>query len=230
MLNGKIKKCEYCGMEYTLRKRTEKHSQFRKRRFCSNSCKMKWLADFNSGKKAHNNKQVEKVCIVCGKKQMVSPCFRDRPFCSRECMGKWMSTNQNGENSNHWQGGKLKRNCIICGKEFEFDKGDLKRRKVSRIFCSISCKAIYYSAGEKNPNWKGGIQPEYLRIRNSREAKEWKKDVLERDNYACQNCGEMEGLHVHHIKSFAKHPTLRFEIKNGVTLCRKCHYEIHHTI
>ncbi len=227
MLNGKIKKCEQCGNEYTLRKRTEKPFQFRKRRFCSNACKMKWLASFNTGKKAHNNKQTESVCKQCGKITMRPPCLLNRPFCGVKCMGRWMSGKQRGKAHWNWQGGKLKRNCIVCGKEFEFDKGELKRSKNSRIFCSQSCKAKYCSIKERNPNWKGGIQPEHLRIRNSKEAKEWKRAVLERDNHTCQKCEAIESLHIHHLKLFSKFKEDRFDIKNGLTLCAKCHYELH---
>jgi hypothetical protein len=34
------------------------------------------------------------------------------------------------------------------------------------------------------------------------------------------DCGE-----VHHIKSFALYPELRFDINNGITTCRECHLE-----
>lgn len=116
---------------------------------------------------------------------------------------------------------------MVCGNSFEFDKGDVARRGVSRVFCSVSCKAKYHSAGEKNPNWKGGIQPIHLKIRNSREAREWKKICLERDSHSCQHCGVLEGLHVHHLKPFAFYPELRFVVENGITLCSKCHYDLH---
>ncbi len=69
----------------------------------------------------------------------------------------------------------------------------------------------------KNPN---RLQPD----RNSREYKEWRKAVLERDNYTCAECHEIGGcLHAHHIKAWADYPELRFELSNGVTLCKECH-------
>jgi len=219
--------CESCGMNYFHRGNTEKAFQFKTRRFCGKGCKMGWLSKLNQGKKAHNNKRISRECIICHKKKEVSPSLSKRHFCSRKCMGIWMSKTNRGKNHWNWNGGKLERNCLICGKIFEFDKGDIRRRKVSRLFCSIKCKARYYSEGKRNPNWRGGIQPEHLKIRNSKEVRDWKLKCLERDDYRCQKCNEIEGLHIHHIIPFSKNKELRHSLENGITLCRRCHYEIH---
>jgi len=46
--------------------------------------------------------------------------------------------------------------------------------------------------------------------------------------YTCQECGKRGvEIHPHHFKSFAKFEKLRFEITNGITLCKKCHYNKH---
>lgn len=77
---------------------------------------------------------------------------------------------------------------------------------------------------EKNPNWKGGITPEQQRLRNTSRARQWRKDVLKRDNYACVWCGETEAqLHADHIRPWAQYPLVRYEIWNGRTLCIECH-------
>lgn len=79
-------------------------------------------------------------------------------------------------------------------------------------------------SGENNMNWKGGITPIYKKIRESFEYEEWRKVVFERDNYTCQHCKQVGGyLEADHIKPFAYFPELRFEIKNGRTLCKPCH-------
>lgn len=86
--------------------------------------------------------------------------------------------------------------------------------------------------GERNPNWKGGVCPENLKIRNTPEYRKWRKAVFERDNYTCQICHVRSGggkavfLNAHHIKGFARFPELRFELTNGITLCRPCHERI----
>jgi hypothetical protein len=55
----------------------------------------------------------------------------------------------------------------------------------------------------------------------------WRKGVLEKDFYTCQMCGNSENLHAHHIIPFAKDIDKRFDIDNGITLCEKCHKQVH---
>ena len=79
--------------------------------------------------------------------------------------------------------------------------------------------------GDKNPNYRGDkcITPVNKRIRMSPEYQDWKNSIFIRDNYTCQECGKKEKLQVHHVKSFAYYPELRFDISNGITLCIDCH-------
>jgi len=82
--------------------------------------------------------------------------------------------------------------------------------------------------GDKNPNWKGGLTPEYLRVRHSIETRLWRESVFARDNWTCQKTGIRGGkLHPHHIKNFAQYPELRFAIDNGITLSGESHREFH---
>lgn len=86
------------------------------------------------------------------------------------------------------------------------------------------------TSGKNHWNWKGGVTPENQRQRSSAQAKAWRNAVFERDKYICQLCGKQGGkLNAHHIKSWAKHTDLRFEVENGITLCEKCHRQIHKT-
>ena len=61
--------------------------------------------------------------------------------------------------------------------------------------------------------------PEYDRFREM---------VLKRDRGMCQMpyCENKHHLVVHHIKLYSKHPTIRANIDNGITLCSKCHKSI----
>jgi hypothetical protein len=83
--------------------------------------------------------------------------------------------------------------------------------------------------GAKHWNWKGGRTWE--RFRDPRYLS-WRKAVLERDGYRCQSCGRQcrkheKGLAAHHIEAWSDAPTLRFDIDNGMTLCRQCHMSLH---
>lgn len=80
--------------------------------------------------------------------------------------------------------------------------------------------------GADNPNWRGGTSAKEKVIKNSSSWRRWRRQVFKRDNYTCQQCGERGGkIHPHHIKPFSKYPKLRFEVSNGVTLCRECHHQ-----
>lgn len=83
-------------------------------------------------------------------------------------------------------------------------------------------------SGNKNHKWKGGITPSIRRARQCAEYYRWREMVFERDNWICQKCFIRGGdLHAHHIKSFKKHPSLRYEKSNGKTLHVECHKEVH---
>jgi hypothetical protein len=83
--------------------------------------------------------------------------------------------------------------------------------------------------GEKHYKWKGGrawqrfTEPRYIA---------WRAAVLERDDYTCQHCQRKchkheRGLAAHHVKPYATHAALRYDLSNGLTLCRACHLQLH---
>ena len=80
----------------------------------------------------------------------------------------------------------------------------------------------------KSGGTKGADSDENRLIRNSSSMKQWRKAVFERDEYKCRMCGKKGGkLNAHHIKPFSLYPDLRFDVNNGITLCRQCHIELH---
>jgi len=88
---------------------------------------------------------------------------------------------------------------------------------------------MYGRRGKDHPGWKGGIK-NINNERNSIEYREWRSMVFGRDNFTCQSCFKRGTyLEAHHIKSWKDYPELRFDINNGVTLCKECHREIHST-
>ena len=64
-----------------------------------------------------------------------------------------------------------------------------------------------------------------MRFFNSLEYKQWRKGVYTRDNKTCQwpNCNSKKKINAHHIKTWANHPGLRYDVNNGITLCYEHH-------
>ncbi len=55
------------------------------------------------------------------------------------------------------------------------------------------------------------------------EYKQWRMAVFERDHFTCRDCGSKRGIEADHILPWVSHPSLRYDISNGRTLCRPCH-------
>lgn len=65
---------------------------------------------------------------------------------------------------------------------------------------------------------------------------EWKAkriEILDRDEYACRNCGSREELQVHHRQYHRDKvtkeilPPWKYDEENLITLCQTCHQEGH---
>ena len=96
--------------------------------------------------------------------------------------------------------------------------------------------------GELSPTWKGGKLPLRKIIEANFQYRQWRSDVFTRDEFTCQQCGQLGGkLNAHHIKPFMSiiqyyeittlEESLECEelwnINNGITLCEECHKSIH---
>lgn len=162
-------------------------------------------------------------CCSCGALFSVKRCRKDTAkTCSKQCMG-------------------LSRQGIARSKETRLKIGisnlgnagnRAPKTGETRAKMAVSKRGVlnpqYGKRGEKCHLWKGGLTNKNLAIRLSPECREWRKAVLARDNYTCQNCGTHGGwLQAHHIKRFALFPELRFEVSNGQTLCEPCHRKTH---
>lgn len=146
-----------------------------------------------------------------------------RHFCGVPCYRLWWKVNvaKRGPNSPKWRGGMwVQKMCIHCETVYTVSRTIAPRSN----FCSHACRAKFYFTGEGNVNWKGGVTPKHWAIRQTREYAEWRRDVYRRDRWTCQACGYRgRQIVAHHIKSFAENPALRFDVENGMTLCRPCH-------
>ena len=110
-----------------------------------------------------------------------------------------------------------------CGNEFEAIGNNVKTETTK------SCGCLNHGTGENNPNYNPNLTDEQRdinknRFRNDLENTNWIKAVLKRDNYTCRKCGRINCyLEAHHLANWADNPKLRYDINNGITLCRECH-------
>lgn len=133
------------------------------------------------------------------------------------------------------------RESFIFYKEFKEAIDELKDKKKKLMFYECITDYVFYDVIPDNcdrevlsmfiliKNKLDSINSSFWNYedRRSSKYKKWKKEVLNRDNYRCQNCGSIKNLVVHHIKGFAKNKEERFNVNNGITLCQKCHKEVH---
>jgi hypothetical protein len=145
---------------------------------------------------------------------------------------------------------RIFKKCFFCLKEFS-----CKQSQPWVETCSISCGVRLRIARKGAPNkgrkfgletklkqrlaklgirggshwnWKGANRTERKRAMQRDEYIQWRKKVFERDNYICQKCFQKGSfLHAHHIIHWAKNINLRYDLNNGITLCKTCHGEEH---
>lgn len=118
-----------------------------------------------------------------------------------------------------WKGGPRVVECALCHKTFE-------TRQPEQRFCSIVCSRVgqRYNRGEAHHNYRA----EARRRNRGGSHHKWVNAVISRDKAICQCCGVYGvELHAHHVKSYKDFPDLRFEVSNGLTLCYKCHWDLH---
>jgi hypothetical protein len=167
--------------------------------------------------------------------------FERAKFCSKDCYWK----NQKGKKSNSFKpelhtDEKVQCACG-CGalipkldKKYRirlYANGHAQRGRKRPDMIEPFSKIRLVSKKEKHWNWKGGKTPINHLLRNSVEYNNWRKAVYRRDKWTCQMCGEKQKHPIaHHLKPFNDYMELRFEINNGITLCRSCHKKIHKEI
>jgi hypothetical protein len=160
------------------------------------------------------------ICQYCGDKfipkdSSASHLERNTPkYCSTDCRDnaqkKHVVVNCNNPN---------------CQKVIDKAPWELKKHPCCDVYCAKEWQKLSgIFAGANNPAWRGGLSYRY-RGENWDEQRE---KAMERDEYACQQCGlnkkEIE-LEVHHIKPYHlfRHYTEANSLDNLKTLCRVCH-------
>lgn len=189
------------------------------------------------------------ICRICKKEFYVRQSRLKKGegiYCSVGCSGKDNWRRQSGNKNVWWRGGKVKTRCGVCNKEYLVFPSEVKKIKT----CSKKCRSKALSIrhmGKNNPSWRGGKSSIYLLIRATSKYSSWRQSVFIKDNFTCQKCKTFGGkLEAHHKKRFSellkeieKNLPLftlyegsliyapLWDINNGITLCEKCHGEIH---
>jgi 5-methylcytosine-specific restriction endonuclease McrA len=195
---------------------------------------------WNKGKKASQNHRDKMSIALKGKKAWNRGLTKEtneiiklisEKNIGRQPWNKGLKGFLSGEKNNMWKGGRIKKTCLFCEKEFEV----YPVRKDRAQFCSCRCHIAYQRktntlphralGGKEHYNWKGGISKEPY-------GQQWtetlKTAIRQRDNYKCQACGcpEMEcstALSIHHINEIKDD----MNPENLISLCRSCHGKIH---
>lgn len=160
--------------------------------------------EFKNGMKPWNYKgAVELKCHICNQLYSTKPYRADTSkFCSNEC--RWA-----GVEIDPWKNKEVRSHSQEVREKISKHQRDNPRR------------------GELAYNWKGGTGTERHQAMGRIEYKQWRSAVFARDNYTCQVCSQYGGyLHADHIETWADNPSLRYDINNGRTVCRACHYYI----
>lgn len=154
-------------------------------------------------------------------------------FCSKQCRGASERTS-------------VEKQCQQCNKQMLVEQNLLKSKK----YCSNACRIAGFNPvfteesrrkiaeahkgkpkinmprGEKHHMWKGGKGTERHQAMARSEYKSWRTAVFARDDYTCVCCSATRTyLHADHIVGWSEDEALRYEVKNGQTLCYKCHYK-----
>ena len=165
-------------------------------------------------------------------------------FCSKACVNEWKKTPEARANLNL---DGLKKGWEMNGSQnighTPWNKGkQMSEETRAKIKLARSKQTNVHPPvpryGSDHHNWKGGITPLHVKIRNSKRYKKWKREVRNRDKDVCQVC-EAVSLkpEVDHIKPWilvfresgvttlkeSRETKVLWDISNGRTLCYDCH-------
>ena len=115
--------------------------------------------------------------------------------------------------------------CEQCGKVLKLFMKDIVNK--STPLCQKCYRENYEPWNKGMRTAKPETEKDYKEPRWSSEYRDWHNECLRRDWYHCQLCESKERLEVHHIKSYKDYPQERLNLNNGITLCKKCHLEVH---
>lgn len=147
-----------------------------------------------------NKRKYEYECVECHK--MFTTNHHNSTLCSGACITK----HKNKDN--------ISLKCLYCRKTFQRPRFTVIKESSERVYCSSTCRNNQFSI--ENPTRYGGTW-----TRRS-------KEIKNRDNNHCLNCGSVEKLQVHHFKKMKsfKNPNDAHYDENVGTFCATCHKKV----
>lgn len=196
--------CSHCGSQFSV---DASRAKYNRGKYCSRACQYKQI---------HLDRTSLSSCQTCGIEFRHKKSIK-RVFCSNACR---LKKQENPLVSFY---------CAYCGSEHFYAEFNFERE---RRYCSRECSDLDRSIKKRGSNshfWRGGLTSQNNLLRNSAKTKTWRKEVFSRDDYTCQKCGDRNGrgktvyLEAHHIKRWSEYSDLRWNVDNGITLCKTCH-------
>ena len=212
-------------------------------KFCSRKCAGIYQSKNRIGETsaAWKGGKIRQTCLICGKTYMVIPARIKKgigKYCSQKCADIARRGSFTGDKNPKWKGGKIKRICGTCGKEFMVSLSRIEEGKGK--FCCYKCAGAAQSknrTGENHPNWQGGISFEPYCEKFNDEFKEYIRIKFDRKCYLCGKTEEENGkkLSVHHCNyqklcGCAQNEEDQKEDDKTcqfIPLCVSCHAKVH---
>lgn len=217
-----VRYCKHCGK--VLEKRpTDSWWSFRRRVTCGIKC-----SHGMAKKDYHYN------CPECGKDVVRKQNYKRQICCSDKCRRK--------HKKKLYPRPTITKICEHCGKEFiayvSLEKANPKK------YCNRSCyekheppktcrmcgDTFYSKAHNAEVCYPCKIEYGDRHLNNLCNSlmDKFRKDVYAKDDHKCQICfTNKKRLEAHHIFPFLTYIDLRYDITNGITLCRDHHVEVH---
>jgi len=180
-------------------------------------------------------------CEICGKPLYRRP-FELKKYNSVCCVGCRSALYKKRPPSPNLELGREKGTNHLGGIP-KSKSSNIKRSKSHKKWCKENPDKVKARGakcrGENHYNWKGGSSNLNKSIRTMHENRKWMEAVKKRDKN-CQHCESIKKLESHHIiplamllerykitnRDEARECKELWDIKNGITLCRKCHYKL----
>lgn len=162
-------------------------------------------------------------CKNCGTKRKA--CRKTQLFCSIKCAviyrynNGFIANTESAHNTIKEKGHYKRDNTYLKVDNPASSRQAREKNSESKIG---SKNPMYGKVGKLHHNWRGGKTKDFWK---SVEYQRWRKDIMRRDSFTCQICGDNSGgnLEVHHIKPRILFPELSLKRDNGITLCKDCH-------